>query len=493
MNVSLLETADQAVGEELAVTSGFDETGSSQSPRLSDGISSHDGGLAFERILANPPASGVIVFPSDFPAYLERIKPRPTAVPAENPAPVSAATSNEDVEVTLSRWWKELLGVSEVGVRDNFFDLGGQSLTGVRLLAKVKKKYGVDLKLATMFSAPTIEKLSALIGKQNIEPPEFRALIPIQPNGRKPILFLIHEIEGSVLVFRDLVKHLDPEQPLWGVEYSIDTLSSTTIPTMEELAAHYLEEIRKLQPNGPYYLLGYSFGGLLAFEMAHQLHAAGQSVELLGMLDTFLMNDVRAAEQKRTMFQGLKRKTGSFGRHLSRLIFGPHRRAYLTEDLGERLDATIGQGRQFIYGILAARGRSIPKFLLRAKDVNWFAARRYQALPYSGRITLFRAITPLNYLDMPTDRELGWGPLAEEGVEVREIPGTHREIMRDPNVGILACEVTASLAATMERQRKSRLVLSAPKAQSGSSGSANRVESLGLRREQPPQIGSSGR
>jgi len=491
--VSMLEATHQAVGQELAGADGFEEIGSLQSLRTSDGITSREGGRAFERILANPPASGVIIFPSDFPAYLEGMKPRTTVAPAENPAPVPATSSNEDVEVTLARWWKELLGVNEVGVRDNFFDLGGQSLTGVRLLAKVKKKYGVDLKLATMFSAPTIEKLSALIGKQNTEPPEFHALIPIQPNGRKPILFLIHEIEGSVLVFRDLVKHLDPDQPLWGVEYSIDTLSSSTIPRMEDLAAHYLAEIRKLQPNGPYYLLGYSFGGLLAFEMAHQLHAVGQSVELLGMLDTFPMNDVRVAEEKRTAFERLKRKAGSLGRHVSRLIFGPQRRAYLREDLGERLDATIGQGRQFIYGILAARGRAIPKFLHRAKDVNWFAARRYQALLYPGRITLFRAITPLNYLDMPTDRELGWGPLAEDGVEVREIPGTHREIMREPNVEVLAREVSASLAAVVERQRDSRPVPSAPKPKAGSSNGTVEIESLGRRPVQPPQIGSSGR
>ena len=96
----------------------------------------------------------------------------------------------------------------------------GNLSPGVRLLAKVKKKYGVDLKLATLFSAPTIEKLCALVDNRKAEAPEFHSLIPIRPNGTKPILFLVHEIEGSVIVFRDLVKHLDPDQPLWGVEYS---------------------------------------------------------------------------------------------------------------------------------------------------------------------------------------------------------------------------------------------------------------------------------
>jgi hypothetical protein len=106
---------------------------------------------------------------------------------------------------------------------------------------------------------------------------------------------------------------------------------------------------------------------------------------------------------------------------------------------------------------------------------------------------LFRAITPLNYLDMPTDRELGWGPLAEDGVEVREIPGTHREIMREPNVEVLAREVSASLAAVVERQRDSRPVPSAPKPKAGSSNGTVEIESLGRRPVQPPQIGSSGR
>jgi acyl transferase domain-containing protein/thioesterase domain-containing protein/aryl carrier-like protein len=444
-DLSLLEgTKDEAAK--------IEEDEKQQSHHPYHAISSDEGARAFERVLASPPVAGVIVFPSDFSAYIDSVKARVTAASSEGSAPAQPIGPNDGVEATLTRWWKELLGVDKFGIRDNFFDLGGQSLTGVRLLAKVKKNYGVDLKLATLFSAPTIEKLSALIDKQNATPPEFHSLVPVQPNGKKPILFLIHEIEGSVIVFRDLIKHLDPDQPLWGVEYSAGDVWSSSFLTMEELASHYLAEIRKLQPYGPYRFLGYSFGGLLAFEMAQQLHKAGEQVELLGMLDTFLMNGVRASEKRRTIFGRVKRKARSFFRHVSRLTFGPDRREYLTEDLAERLDATIGQGRQFIYGFLRSRGMSIPRFLHRAKDVNWFAAKRYQAFPYPGRVTLFRAITPLNYLDMPTDLELGWGPLAEAGVEVHEIPGTHRQIMREPNVSFLAGEVSACLAELHERQ-----------------------------------------
>jgi hypothetical protein len=179
------------------------------------------------------------------------------------------------------------------------------------------------------------------------------------------------------------------------------------------------------------------------------------------MLDTFLMNGVRASAQQRTLVERLTRKAASFGRHIGRVVFGPQRRAYLREDVAERLDAIIGQGLQFIYGVLKARGLSIPKFLHRAKDVNWFAALRYEARPYPGRVTLFRATTPLSFIDMPSDRELGWGPLAEAGVDVHEIPGTHREIMREPNVRIVAREVSTCLTASRERQlRDSDLLIS---------------------------------
>jgi acyl transferase domain-containing protein/thioesterase domain-containing protein len=449
-DVSLLESASPVVGTGAENTPEFDAVETHETVQTSHAISSDEGARAFERIIANPGCSSVVVFPSDFAAYLDSHSPHHIAVASEKLVATPSDGSNEEVEATLTRWWKELLGVEAVGVRDNFFDMGGQSLTGVRLLAKVKKKYGVDLKLATLFSAPTIEKLCELV-RDKTAPPSFNSLIKIQPNGSKPPLFLIHEIEGSVIVFRDLVKHLDADQPVWGVEYSVSESLSPFL-RMEDLAAHYLAEMRALQPAGPYYLLGYSFGGLLAFEMAQQLHAVGQRVELLGMLDTFLMNGVRASAQKRTLMARLTRKASSLGRHVGRMVFGPDRRGYLQEDLAERLDAIIGQGRQFIYGVLKARGRAIPKFLHRAKDVNWFAALRYEAKPFPGRVTLFRATIPLRFIDMPTDLELGWGPLAEAGVEVHEIPGTHKEIMREPSVGILASEVIGCLDAAHVRQ-----------------------------------------
>ena len=490
-DVSLLESEHTVVTPGTERTVEFEAIEEDETAKLADAISSEEGVRAFNHVLRNPRGSNVIIFPSDFSAYIDRGKPRPTAAESEKIVEIPSGDANEELEATLTLWWKELLGVDSVAIRDNFFDLGGQSLTGVRLVTKIRKKYGVDLKLATLFSAPTIEKLCSLIRDQTAAPAS-HSLIEIQPKGAKPPLFIIHEIEGSVLVFRDLIKHLEPDQPIWGVEYSLGE-SSAPYLRMEDLAAHYLAQVRKLQPNGPYYFLGYSFGGLLAFEIAQQLRAAGEPVALVGMLDTFLMNGVRASSQQRSLIERVKGKAASLGRHAGRLIFGPQRRAYLKEDLAERLDAIIGQGRQFIYGVLRAGGFSIPKFLHRAKDVNWFAALRYVALPYNGCITLFRATIPLRFIDMPTDRELGWGPLAEGGVEVHEIPGTHREIMREPNVSILAHEVSKCLAAARKQQGSdSNSVLSEETTVRGdSTPNTNGLDNEILTRRNEPQYARS--
>ena len=142
----------------------------------------------FRTCSRNPRSSSVVIFPSDFAAYIDSRQPRHTAATPRDICRNAFGDANEELEATLTRWWKELLGVDAVGIQDNFFDLGGQSLTGVRLLAKIKKKYGVDLKLATLFSAPTIEKLCCA-DSQPKRHARIDSLVPIQPNGTKPPLF----------------------------------------------------------------------------------------------------------------------------------------------------------------------------------------------------------------------------------------------------------------------------------------------------------------
>src|SRR5262249_2572123 len=146
-------------------------------------------------------------------------------------------------EATLSRWWREILGVERVGLREDFFDAGGHSLTGVRLLAKIRKKYGVDLKLASLFEAPTIEKLSGLIRKGEKEE-TFSSIVPIRANGDKSPLFLLHGVGGKVLGLQGLIKHLEADQPIYGVEYSISPSDPAKL-RLQDLARDYIREVQK--------------------------------------------------------------------------------------------------------------------------------------------------------------------------------------------------------------------------------------------------------
>lgn len=419
--------------------------------RSIDSIDSDQGIRAFARILADPRNSNLIVFPSDLNEFLEKSQPvKASHFSPHADAEKEGGSSGDEVEVMLARWWRELLGVERVGKTDNFFDLGGQSLTGVRLLAKLKKTYGVDLKLATLFEAPTVERLARLVRGENA-PTSFSSVVSIRPHGSMPPLFMVHGLGGRVLGFHELIRYLEPDQPIYGIEYSVSE-STPAMLRMEDLAAHYLGEIRKVQPEGPYYLLGYSFGGLLAFEMAQQLCALDQPVGLLGMVDTFLMNGTEAKGTRRNLIQTAKRKAQALNFHARSVIRGSSRLSHIRDQISVKIDDVIARARGIIYATLTAWGRPIPKFLERAYDVNLFAARRYQARPYPGRITLFRASSAQDSVDERYGYELGWKPLAGAGVEVHEIPGTHRDIMREPNVGLLARHVTACLALCYVRQ-----------------------------------------
>jgi thioesterase domain-containing protein/aryl carrier-like protein len=382
-----------------------------------------------EAIVANPERRL-----SEFPLEIARGGAQAAGEPTAAPAPAAGAGTPGEVESTLAEWWMKLLGLEKVGTRDNFFDVGGTSLSAVALFAKAREQYGVDLRLATILEAPTIEAQAQLIREQQAPRPAC-SLVTIQPRGSRPPLFLVHGIGGSVLVFNDMIKHLEADRPLYGIEYEFSTARPELL-VVENLAAQYVAEIQKVQPHGPYHLLGYSFGGTLAFEIARQLRAANEEVALLGMLDSSRVGRAKAVRGGRGVRRRLKRVAYLARFHLGRLAFGPKRIAYVREELVTRVT-------QFLYAALTGAGLRLPKSLEDGEQVNLFAATRYRPSPYSGRITLFRAVKGLGA--GADDLELGWRGLADEGVEVRAIPGTHFDLLREPNVRFLALKVTAAL------------------------------------------------
>src|SRR4030095_6864448 len=197
--------------------------------------------------------------------------------------PERAFVSPRDtVDLQLTKIWERVLGVEPIEANDNFFELGGHSLQAVRMFAQVEKTFGKTIPLATLFQAGTIKKLADILRKDGWSSPE-SSLVPIQPNGSKPPLFCIHAGGGHVLFYRDLARRLGSDQPFYGIQARRLRGRQVAHSSVEEMAAHYIEEMRTVQPNGPYYLGGSSFGGLVAFEMARQLDAQGAEVALVAL------------------------------------------------------------------------------------------------------------------------------------------------------------------------------------------------------------------
>ena len=340
-----------------------------------------------------------------------------------------------DPEKTLARLWQEFFGIDKIGTHDNFFDLGGTSLIAAQLHIKIQKSLKCKLSLETFFRHnPTIEGMARVIEEQkqarseDLSGSPASCLIPIQTEGSTPPLFLLHGIGGTGFSFLELIRHLDPHQRIYGFE-SATSDSTSAMLSMEDLATRYIKEIQHVQPEGPYCLLGYSFGGLLGFEIAQQLHAMGQLIGFLGIVDT--PAPIRTA--KKTALALVSK--------LDRFVRARDRLGYI-RDGWSKLTMVSPQRRALVYARTVAAGQSLPHLPDHASAVNWFAAMRYRPSRYPGCVHLFRAMSQ----EEEFDRTLGWEPFAGAGVEVHEVAGTHNSIMQKPNVQSLADQLTARLS-----------------------------------------------
>ncbi|BAY48760.1 condensation domain-containing protein [Scytonema sp. HK-05] len=341
------------------------------------------------------------------------------------------------LELKLAQLWSEVLNIPSIGVKDNFFELGGQSLLAMTLFARIEETFGQTLPLTTLLQAPTVEQLAKLLGQEAT--PSWSSLVPLQSNGHKPPFFCIHGQQGSVLNLRDLAHYLGSEQPFYGLQAR--GLDSKQAPhfRIEDMAAHYIQEIRTIQPEGPYFLGGNSMGGIVAFEMAQQLHQQGQTVAALVMFDTF----------GRGCFPRLSFRQQHYWTYLWQLGLSKSLWQEVRELLQRKREVMIGQ-------LYLSLGHSLSQAYSRAlvTEANMQAKKGYTPKVYPGRVTLFRASEPSTFskLYLPTpkdwssrDPQHGWSGLASEGLEIHDVPGDHFSLFQEPHVQVLAQKLKACL------------------------------------------------
>lgn len=336
----------------------------------------------------------------------------------------------DELELQLTKIWEKVLGLQPIGVRDNFFELGGHSLLAVQLFAEIEQIFAKNLPLATLLQAPTIEELASVLSQDTGSAP-CSSLVAIQANGSKTPLFCIHPIGGNVLEYLNLVKYLGSEQPVYGLQAPGIDGKQTPLNRVEEMAAHYIQEIRTLQPQGAYFLAGFSFGGLVAYEMAQQLHSQGQKVALLAMFDThsplFLPN--RSSLLKSVLIR------------LGQLWELEHKERLNYIQSLVRWYFNKGDYKDFLRSQLS---ESLQNF--EVLDANLEASKNYVPPIYPGSVTVFRC--SLQLPKYSHDPYLGWGELVTGELESHEAPGNHDLMLREPRVRVLAEKLKLCLEKT---------------------------------------------
>ncbi|HEX8352122.1 MAG TPA: amino acid adenylation domain-containing protein, partial [Pyrinomonadaceae bacterium] len=345
----------------------------------------------------------------------------------------------DTLELELARLWEEVLRVEPVGVKSSFFELGGTSLLAVRLFALIERKFGLRMPLAVLFRAPTVAQLAGSLRRQSATVERASSLVEIRSGDAARPFFCVHPVSGHVLCYAELSRHLGTEQPFYGLQAVGVDGEEFAHRRIEEMATHYVEALRAAQPAGPYMLGGWSMGGHVAYEMARQLHAHGEEVALLALIDSYAPSSRRRAEDEASLLYGFAE---DLGLPLERFSISPGRLDALPPD--ERLTYALEEAKKagVIHPDMSAEQA---RRLYELFKINVGAMNSYSPQPYPGRVTLFAAQERPD--GSPHDPTLGWSGLAA-GVEVHVVPGDHYSVVREPHVRFLAERLTACLQTT---------------------------------------------
>lgn len=375
----------------------------------------------------------------------------------------SRARPMTSTERRLVAIWEKVLDVRPIGVRDHFFDLGGQSHHIDHLFAEIQAVFGEGLPVRALHETPTIEGLARTI--DGTERSESALIAPFQSHGSHRPLFAIHAGAGYVFFYRALASRLGREFPFYAVQAQ-GHVGGRQRPygpnrSVEQLAARYIREIQTIQPHGPYNLAGASFGGIVAFEMARQLRAQGEKIDSLFLFSPHVRNNPHADRDGALANPANRRWRHRIGTHLVRLsqletgaavkyvirkIVGhlshPWRRRQTCRRLLRLKVDEIRRGIDWRWCVLWRRAISAELINDRFMKASHALVSQYRPGDFDGRAILFRAATDEDPVPL-------WTGLALDGLEVHDTPGGHLDMLDEPTVGSVADLIRPHLESGM--------------------------------------------
>ncbi|HKT26875.1 non-ribosomal peptide synthetase [Dyella sp.] len=381
-------------------------------------------------------------------------KALPAPDPMQTQSDAAYVAPRTPVEQTMVEIWADVLGLGKVGVFDDFFELGGQSLLATQMMSRIKRALHVELPLRAVFEASTVAALAAKVEHADISatpsaPATHRVssnLVPIRKEGDLTPLFLIHPIGGEVQYAVDLARHLDANQPVYALAASGVAAGETPHGSIREMAACYLKQIRQLQANGPYKLAGWSLGGMVAYDMAHQLRGDGESVRFVGMVDTGSSRSLRAQRRAEHAFEARIFELDACSALLHWVIdlhpdIGDARQHAAYDELMalmERKDVdtmiAICQRESLLPQHL---DMALVRRMLAVYEAGANAAEAYEAPAVDMPVTYFAAER-----DEGEDLTSGWQDLLGQRLDVVRIGGSHHSIVKPPHLEKLAREIS---------------------------------------------------
>jgi thioesterase domain-containing protein/acyl carrier protein len=357
-----------------------------------------------------------------------------------------------DIEAKLIKIWENVLDIQPIGVKDNFFSLGGYSLAAVSLFAQIEQNFDKKLPLTTLVQAPTLEQLAQVLDPSQ---PQFvqDSLVLLRDGEVNPPLFLIHDGDGETILYLNLAESLQPSRPVYGLQPYTQEGYPILHTRIEEMAAYYLEQIRRIQPEGPYLLGGLCAGGVIAFEMALQLQNQGEKVDLVALIDAADVDAPQAfgriSQQRLNSFtQALKtQEPTSIQKQIVHIVKTVSKKVSNTiaYELRTKIQNSWDNWKMRIFRYYRDQGLLPPKFLqnIPVRTVYLFAEKEYRIKElYKGEVTLFLASQGEGddeaYADIYSHPLLGWDKRVTEGVKVYKIPGGHSSMLQPPNIQVMA-------------------------------------------------------